>query len=78
MNTYRWVRPASEGGISDEDLWKMRCDLRRQLVEDARRRVRESWLERGASPAELGWCDSILDPNRLTIGFARRYLPISV
>lgn len=72
VNTYRWVRPASEGGISDEDLWKMRCDLRRQLVEDARRRVKDSWLERGASPAELGWCDTILDPNRLTIGFARR------
>jgi starch phosphorylase len=34
--------------------------------------VRDSWLKRGASPAELGWVDDILDPDVLTIGFARR------
>ena len=33
---------------------------------------RQSWLERGASPAELGWTDELLDPDVLTIGFARR------
>ena len=43
-----------------------------QLVDEARRRTRQSWLERGASPAELGWTDEILDPDVLTIGFARR------
>jgi starch phosphorylase len=32
-------------------------------VADARRRVRSSWLKRGASPAELGWVDSVLDPD---------------
>ncbi|MCI6584082.1 MAG: alpha-glucan family phosphorylase [Mobiluncus sp.] len=72
VNTYRWVRPASEGGVSDEELWQLRRDLRLQLVKDARRRVKASWLERGASPAELAWCDEILDPDTLTIGFARR------
>jgi starch phosphorylase len=30
------------------------------------------WLQRGASPAELGWVDDVLDPDVLTIGFARR------
>jgi starch phosphorylase len=34
--------------------------------------VRSSWLKRGASPAELGWVDNVLDPDVLTIGFARR------
>jgi starch phosphorylase len=34
--------------------------------------MRSSWLERGASPAELGWVHDILDPDVLTIGFARR------
>ena len=42
------------------------------LVDDVRERVRESWLQRGATPAELGWVDSVLDPDVLTIGFARR------
>ena len=36
------------------------------LVDDIRRRVRKSWLQRGASPAELGWTDSIFDADVLT------------
>jgi starch phosphorylase len=55
-----------------EDLWATKRRLREQLVGDARRRVRKSWLQRGASQAELGWVDDILDPDVLTIGFARR------
>lgn len=39
---------------------------------EARRRLRKSWRQRGASEAELGWVDEALDPNVLTIGFARR------
>ena len=57
---------------SDEELWAARTALRRRLVEDVRRRVRASWLLRGASPAELAWTDEVLDPDVLTIGFARR------
>src|SRR5690606_6004896 len=46
--------------------------MRSRLVEGARRRVRASWLARGASPAELGWVEDVVDPDVLTIGFARR------
>ncbi len=58
--------------IPSRSLWETKRQLRRNLVEDVRDRVRESWLTRGASPAELGWVDSVLDPDILTIGFARR------
>ncbi len=58
--------------VSDGDIWAVRRLLRARLVEDARRRVRQSWVQRGASEAELGWVDQILDPDVLTIGFARR------
>ena len=34
--------------------------------------MRASWLERGASSAELGWTDDVFDPDVLTVGFARR------
>ena len=34
--------------------------------------MRNSWRKRGAAPAELGWIDNVLDPDVLTIGFARR------
>ena len=53
-------------------LWWIRSQLRALLVEDVRRRLRLSWLERGASEAELGWIGAAFDPNVLTIGFARR------
>lgn len=58
--------------IPDADIWEIRRTLRRRLVEAARVRLRRSWLDRGASPAELGWIDDVLDPEVLTIGFARR------
>ena len=46
--------------------------LRQRLVAMARATVRKSHLQRGATVAELGWTESILDPDILTIGFARR------
>ena len=58
--------------VDAADIWSTKRVLRQRLVDDARRRVRESWQERGAAPAELGWIDTALDPDVLTIGFARR------
>jgi glycogen phosphorylase len=59
-------------GVSDQEIWELRRRLRSQLVDEARDRVRASWRQRGASDAELGWVADILDPDVLTIGFARR------
>jgi starch phosphorylase len=53
-------------------IWETRGALRARLVGEVRRRVRESWLQRGATDAELGWTETIFDPDVLTIGFARR------
>jgi glycogen phosphorylase len=53
-------------------LWQIRRTLRSRLVAETRRRLRESWRQRGASGAELTWIDDVLDENVLTIGFARR------
>ncbi len=58
--------------VSDAQLWGLRGRLRRRLVDEVRRRVRESWLQRGASAPELGWTDDVFNPDVLTIGFARR------
>ncbi|GAA1875731.1 alpha-glucan family phosphorylase [Myceligenerans crystallogenes] len=64
-----WLDP---GKVSDADLWSIRSELRSELVDEVRLRVRKSWRERGASPAELGWIDDVFSPDVLTIGFARR------
>jgi starch phosphorylase len=58
--------------VSDAAVWQTRQLLRARLVEEVRRRVRQSWVQRGASDAELGWTASVFDPDVLTIGFARR------
>ncbi|MFI0242403.1 alpha-glucan family phosphorylase [Streptomyces sp. NPDC016845] len=60
------------GEIPDRDIWELRRELRGQLVDEVRTRLAASWRQRGASGAELGWIDSVLDPDVLTIGFARR------
>lgn len=67
--TDRWEAVAA---IPDAAVWELRRTLREQLVDDVRRRLRESWRQRGAGEAELGWTDHVLDPDVLTIGFARR------
>jgi len=58
--------------FDDRQLWQVRRSLRSRLVDEARVRLRESWLQRGASESELGWIADALDPDVLTIGFARR------
>ncbi len=67
------VGPSSAAhDLSDEQLLALRRGLRDELVQEVRRRLRVSWQQRGASPAELGWIDDVFDPDVLTIGFARR------
>ncbi|GAA1261838.1 glycosyltransferase family 1 protein [Arthrobacter pascens] len=58
--------------VSDAEVWGLRREMRASLVEDVRRRLRAAWKKRGAADAELAWTDSVLDPDVLTIGFARR------
>lgn len=67
-----WRLGDADGGISDAELWQLRNDARARLVAAVRRRVRASWRERGAADAKLGWTQSILREDALTIGFARR------
>ncbi len=58
--------------VPGEDIWAIRRKLRERLVNTARQRLHASWRQRGASEAELGWIDDVLDPDVLTVGFARR------
>ena len=63
-----WSSPA----ISDADLWNVRGAMRAQLVEDARRRVSAAWAAQSPGVGDPAWFRELLDPNVLTIGFARR------
>ncbi|WP_405218216.1 alpha-glucan family phosphorylase [Agrococcus sp. Ld7] len=56
--------------VSDETLWSVRREMRAALVHEARERTRRKHeRNEGVAPA---WIDGLLDPDVLTIGFARR------
>ncbi len=58
--------------VTDSDLWTVRREMREQLVHDARRRMAAAWAEENPGVAAPPWVDQLLDPDILTIGFARR------
>lgn len=64
-----WPNPEA---VKLEKLWKVRNKLRAELVTVARAATDQSWQARGHNAAELGWTRRVLDPEVLTIGFARR------
>ncbi len=59
-------------GVTDAELWKLRSKLRENLVHDARRRMTRAWEQLHPGVAAPMWYSDLLDPNTLTIGFARR------
>lgn len=59
--------------IPTEELWRTHERRRERLVAFARRRLRSQLERRGASQAEIEASAAVLDPEALTIGFARRF-----
>jgi starch phosphorylase len=76
----RWIeRPAELDlwkrvmRIPDEELWRTHERRRERLVAFARRRLRAQLEQRGSRPSEIRRAEEVLDPEALTIGFARRF-----
>ncbi|HQY88258.1 MAG TPA: alpha-glucan family phosphorylase, partial [Tepidisphaeraceae bacterium] len=59
--------------IPDEELWRTHERCREKLVVHARKMLRDQLQNRGATFEQLATADSVLDPEALTIGFARRF-----
>jgi starch phosphorylase len=59
--------------IPDAELWETHQKLKLRLVEFVRERVRIRRTRIGESPEALRRVNQILDPEILTIGFARRF-----
>ena len=59
--------------IPDEELWRAHERCRERLVGWARQTLREQLTKRGASYDDVAMADQVLDPEALTIGFARRF-----
>ena len=65
-----WSRVRS---IPAEELWRTHERRRERLVAWARRRVRDQRIHRAAPQAEVDAAEEVLNPDALTIGFARRF-----
>ena len=59
--------------VPDEELWAARQALRNYLFAFIRERARNRWKEEHVSAARVVAAGTLLDPNALTIGFARRF-----
>ena len=70
------LEPSGWSGVSDipdSELWRVRRARCERLVAYVRRRARTAALRRGVRESEARWCDQLLNPDALTIGFARRF-----
>jgi len=76
----RWLLRPSEPDIwnridtvPDGELWRTHERRRERLVAFARKRLKMQLERRGAPPSEVALAEDALDPEALTIGFARRF-----
>jgi glycogen phosphorylase len=58
---------------SDAELWQLRCDGLKSMVDYVRKLHERQIAGRGASSEQLAQAAQILDANTLTLGFARRF-----
>src|SRR3954468_12894229 len=59
--------------IPEEELWRAHERGRARLVSWARQTLREQLIKRGAAYDNVAAAEQVLDPEALTIGFARRF-----
>jgi glycogen phosphorylase len=59
--------------IPDGELWRAHERMRERLVGFVRRRLRRQMKARGANQTWIKQASDVLDPEALTIGFARRF-----
>ena len=57
----------------DEELWTVRQSLRRYLFTFVRERARQRWMEEHVGIPRVVAAGTLLEPEALTLGFARRF-----
>ena len=68
-----WKHVSNPTIVSDEELWALRCQLRRELIECIRQNARLHHIIGGVTGVEA--FTQLLSVDALTIGFARRFAP---
>jgi len=74
----RWLDPMTDiesdfAQVGDAELWQLRAEARRSLIAYVRKWLHRQLTSQGVSPDQVARAEQILDPNTLTLGFARRF-----
>ena len=59
--------------VPDQDIWKLKKQLKLKLIDYIKERFADTWIQRHENPKLITEVLNALDPNALTIGFARRF-----
>jgi starch phosphorylase len=77
---HRWAEEPADSNvwsridrIPDHELWRVHQIRRERLVNYARQALESQLRRRGGSDAEIATAHSVLNPDALTVGFARRF-----
>jgi len=74
----RWLGTTADVGehfrqVSDAELWQLRTRALESLIQYVRKWLQRQLASHGASAGAVAQPGRILDPNTLTLGFARRF-----
>jgi glycogen phosphorylase len=74
----RWLWTTADMGedirrVSDSDLWQLRTRALQSLIQYVRKWLQRQLASHGAPAESVAQVGQILDPNTLTLGFARRF-----
>jgi starch phosphorylase len=69
-NPTRWEKVEE---IPSRELWNVHTQLKRHLFQFIRERARRGWMAEGRGPMHVLTAGTLLSPDALTIGFARRF-----
>src|SRR6185503_11434823 len=59
--------------IPDDEFWNVHLQLKQKLIAFVRERARNRWAADDADPRQVIAMGTLLNPDVLTIGFARRF-----
>ncbi|MFW6084586.1 MAG: alpha-glucan family phosphorylase [Gemmatimonadota bacterium] len=59
--------------LPDHLVWEAHVACKKRLVDVLRHRARRRWMDEGSEPSQVVAAGTLLDPDVLTLGFARRF-----
>lgn len=59
--------------VPDQEIWKLKLGLKLKMIDYIKARFTDTWIKRHENPKLISEVLNTLNPNALTIGFARRF-----